>query len=560
MVARGGVEPPTFRFSVGRSYQLSYLAVVLGEIIGRAPFTPTDPRLPHVTVAIGAARSRTLVGLCIAMGVSLTVAASFNFLLTPMLEDLGLSQDNVSVALTIPSLASLLVVFVAGLVGERRGHRTVITWMSVLFIVGSVLVAITPGIALLVTGLLFAGIAATAIQIVVFGLLSNEFQDPGPRARAFGTFGMVSPFIWLVLPVITGVLVAEFPWRAVPWMWAIGGVGMLVASRTLLPTPSQVRPTGSLWAPMFAGLTVVLAVQTLALVNVDDPINAPFIITAVATVVSAMIVMVLLRRQASPNFSLRTLRQRRARSLLLVVVIIPLINTVFLMTIAFQYLYGLTVLETAVVMVPAQIAAVLGTRLIAAPLMARFGVTRTAASFFVLLAVAMLVSFAVRPQSPLWVPITYVAVYNVLTVAASITVTSGLMSTSDPSNSGEVSAYRGSGVALGQMLAVVLMNSLVFRLGIVVLDDELIANGLGADEASDLVNQIEAASKSVHVMSHFSQPLPSGIPVEDVMKDAIAAGLHINGVAGAVLALVSVALILRSVRRERTPREVAPRH
>ena len=30
MVARGGVEPPTFRFSVGRSYQLSYLAVRAG--------------------------------------------------------------------------------------------------------------------------------------------------------------------------------------------------------------------------------------------------------------------------------------------------------------------------------------------------------------------------------------------------------------------------------------------------------------------------------------------------------------------------------------------------
>jgi hypothetical protein len=28
VVARGGVEPPTFRFSVGRSYQLSYLAWV----------------------------------------------------------------------------------------------------------------------------------------------------------------------------------------------------------------------------------------------------------------------------------------------------------------------------------------------------------------------------------------------------------------------------------------------------------------------------------------------------------------------------------------------------
>ena len=29
LVARGGVEPPTFRFSVGRSYQLSYLAVMV---------------------------------------------------------------------------------------------------------------------------------------------------------------------------------------------------------------------------------------------------------------------------------------------------------------------------------------------------------------------------------------------------------------------------------------------------------------------------------------------------------------------------------------------------
>ena len=27
-VARGGVEPPTYRFSGGRSYQLSYLAVL----------------------------------------------------------------------------------------------------------------------------------------------------------------------------------------------------------------------------------------------------------------------------------------------------------------------------------------------------------------------------------------------------------------------------------------------------------------------------------------------------------------------------------------------------
>ncbi len=39
-VARGGVEPPTFRFSVGRSYQLSYLAVRAGQ---GPPYIESDP-------------------------------------------------------------------------------------------------------------------------------------------------------------------------------------------------------------------------------------------------------------------------------------------------------------------------------------------------------------------------------------------------------------------------------------------------------------------------------------------------------------------------------------
>lgn len=33
-VARGGIEPPTYRFSGGRSYQLSYLAAFGGAAMG----------------------------------------------------------------------------------------------------------------------------------------------------------------------------------------------------------------------------------------------------------------------------------------------------------------------------------------------------------------------------------------------------------------------------------------------------------------------------------------------------------------------------------------------
>ena len=48
-VARGGVEPPTFRFSVGRSYQLSYLAEQPALRAGLATPTGLEPATSAVT-------------------------------------------------------------------------------------------------------------------------------------------------------------------------------------------------------------------------------------------------------------------------------------------------------------------------------------------------------------------------------------------------------------------------------------------------------------------------------------------------------------------------------
>src|SRR4051812_49964992 len=52
VVARGGVEPPTFRFSVGRSYQLSYLAGCT------PPHSPECEARAHSTGARAAGRNQ----------------------------------------------------------------------------------------------------------------------------------------------------------------------------------------------------------------------------------------------------------------------------------------------------------------------------------------------------------------------------------------------------------------------------------------------------------------------------------------------------------------------
>lgn len=486
---------------------------------------------------------RVLVGICLAVGGSFTVIASFNYVLTPMLADLGLTQEQASVALSIPPIASLLIVFLAGRLGDRRGHRTVMLWMSVAFIVGSLTVAIAQGLPAVVIGLLIEGIAATAIQIIGIGLLSDRFPAPQARAAAFGTFGMVSPFVWLCLPVLTGWIVGEASWRWVPVMWAAFGAIMLLATLTLLPRPTSTSPVGEVITPILAGATIAAAVQWLNRVS-DEGLWSPITLTSLAAAIAfAWILFILMRRMPSPTFSVAPLRVGRARALLAVVIIIPFINTVFLMTIAFQYLYGLTVLQTALVMVPAQAAAVLGTRLIAGPLMRRIGVTRTAMLLFAVLSVAMLTVFAVTSSSPLWVPMLYVMVYNLLTVAASITVTSAVLTSAPGVDSGQLSAYRGSAQSLGAVLAVVVMNAAVFTLGRLFVQLDLQANGLSEDDAAATVAQIQASATSPDVMTQYAVPLPSGVETSAVMADGIAAGLHVNGVIGAVLALACVFLV-----------------
>ena len=478
--------------------------------------------------------------------------ASFNYMLTPMLADLGLSQSQASVALSIPPIASLLIVFLSGRLGDRLGHRLVLTWMSVAFMAGSAIVAIAQGLPAVVVGLLVEGIAATGIQIVGIGLLSDRFPEPRARAAAFGTFGMVSPFIWLCFPVITGWVVGEVSWRWVPAVWVACGLVMLVATRVLLDRDHDRRPPGEVVTPILAGATVASAVQSLNRLS-DDGLVAPVTLVSIAvTIALAAVTAMLMRRMTSPTFSFAPLRVGRSRALLATIIIIPLINTVFFMTMAFQYLYGLTVLQTALVMIPAQAGAVLGTRLIAGPLMKRIGIATTAQWLFGVLAVAMLASLLVTADSPLWVPIAYVTAYNVLTVAASITVTSGVLISAPGVDSGQLSAYRGSAQALGAVLAVVVMNSLVFTLGRVFLSRDLQAQGLSDDEVAAQMADIQAASTSPDVMSQYAVPLPSGVETSQVIADSIAAGLHINGVVGAVLAVICVMLV-RGRAADRVP-------
>lgn len=76
--------------------------------------------------------------------------------------------------------------------------------LAIAFMVGSMIDAAAEDLSFVVLGPLMHGIAATAIQIIGRSLLSDRFREPKAQAAAFGTFGMVYLFTWLVIPVLRG--------------------------------------------------------------------------------------------------------------------------------------------------------------------------------------------------------------------------------------------------------------------------------------------------------------------------------------------------------------------
>ena len=76
-----------------------------------------------VTAGSTGGLGRLVLGVCIVAGASMSVTASLNYLLKPMLEDLGVTREDASPALAIPSIAAILVVFLAGILGDRMGRK-----------------------------------------------------------------------------------------------------------------------------------------------------------------------------------------------------------------------------------------------------------------------------------------------------------------------------------------------------------------------------------------------------------------------------------------------------
>ena len=501
---------------------------------------------------------RIVVGSSIALVGILTLAASFNYMLPDMIADLGASEEESTVMRQISSLGALLVVFLAGVLGERLGERRVIIATGGVFAVGSLIVTVAPNITIASAGLLLANIGKSVMAVVGIAYVTVSIRDKAGRATAFSAVSSVQPMAYLVMPLLAGLLLLVASWRTVSLTWVLGGLAACGAAVLLFPRDAErERLQGEMLTPALAGLALATFVDVFGTLRGEGP-STRFWISVTVGVASVLALVIAYRRLSNPTLSLAPLRHGGLVVLLLVVILVSFANLYYYSTLLFQIVYGYSALGAAVLMVPAQVAGICGA-VVVRKVLQRKGVTYSGTLMIGLVAVTLLLSTLLQPGSPLVLPVALVALYGFASLGAVITMTNAVMDLSRHGDEGDTSAYKSAASNIGLAVGVTIMSGVVAAAGYASMNAQLSEAGIPAAEASAPAWDLMYGAAPQDVADQYGIPLDEVNQLEAMDQVAYVQAYRAHGLVGGVITMAAAGVFLAVRRRmEGNARKAAP--
>ncbi len=476
-----------------------------------------------------------------------TLGASFNYILEDMLRGLGSSDSQSDVARQMPTVGALLVIFVAGALGQRLGSRRVLLACCGLYVIGSCLVALAPSMPLATAGLLVANIGKSALLVVALASLGASVRDRDGRATAFAAFSAAIPFTYLFVPLVAAVIVESAGWRWVTMVWIVGGLFAALLVRLLVePDGSRPAATGEMLTPALAGLVLATAVESITLLS-QQGVTTRLVVTLAVCSGTIVVLAVALRRVSVPSLDLTPLRNGGLVLLLVVLILTLFANLFFYMTMALQYVYRLSPVEVALAMAPAQLCAVIGAAL-SGRLVQRWGITAAGSVLMTVVAVALACSALLQITSPLWLAVVIVCVYAAAAAGAGVAVTNAVMDTAPVGKEGAASAFRGAAANLGTAIGVAGMTSIVILASSSSLQHQSVLAGIDPATSTEVARSMASGATSEDASSLYAVPVADVTEIDDFRRQAYLVGFRAHGLVGGAITLAA-AIVFFAVRR-----------
>jgi MFS family permease len=157
---------------------------------------------------------RALVPLALAQFICSYAGSNMSVMINDISRDLNTTVQGVQIAITAFLLVMAALMIPGGKLSDRYGRKRCFTIGLILYGIGALLSAASPGLGVLILGnSLFEGVGTALLIPPVYILTTLLFTDIPSRARAFGMISAMGGIGAATGPLIGGLITSAFSWR-----------------------------------------------------------------------------------------------------------------------------------------------------------------------------------------------------------------------------------------------------------------------------------------------------------------------------------------------------------
>jgi MFS family permease len=209
---------------------------------------------------------RVLLPLALAQFICSFAGSNMNVMINDISQDLDTTVRGVQTAITIFLLVMAALMIPGGKLTDRWGRKRCFTIGLIVYGIGALLSAVSPGLGVLILGYsIFQGVGTALLIPPVYILTTILFTETASRARAFGVISGMGGIGAAAGPLIGGLITTAISWRAAFVFQALIVAIILVLSRGIQDpvAPDPTRPFDTMGAILSAAGLVALVTGIL---------------------------------------------------------------------------------------------------------------------------------------------------------------------------------------------------------------------------------------------------------------------------------------------------------
>jgi DHA2 family methylenomycin A resistance protein-like MFS transporter len=361
------------------------------------------------------------------------------------------------------TIAFAAFILTAGALGDRLGAKRVFMAGFAIFTAASVVCAVAPNASVLIAARCIQGLAAAILVPNSLALLRHAYRDEKARGRAVGVWAAGASLALTAGPLVGGALIALVGWRSIFLVnLPIGLAGLWLTWRFAGETTSSRQREIDLPGQIAA----IAALGSLAGAIIEGGARGwsdPFVIAGfVASAIFAVSFIWREARAPQPMLPLSLFRHRMfaATSAVGLLVNVAFYGLIFVLSLYFQQVNGLSAFATGLAFVP-MLAAVLPVNLIAPRVAERIGAPATISAGAVLAAGGCLAMLGIDAGTSYWALCAQLVAMGAGLGLLVPPLTSTLLGSVEKSRSGIAAGVLNATRQTGSVLGVALFGALV---------------------------------------------------------------------------------------------------